>query len=119
MNAQEIVENYVESYKSNFKKLFVIQSVIDIILIAILVFLIIKFMNNKPYVYSSVTAFIILQQATFYINMKKWIGGFKGLSKNSMIQKSYNEAVKQFNKTGNKAVFDEKISELELQIKEN
>lgn len=36
-----------------------------------------------------------------------------------MIQKSYNEAVKQFNKTGNKAVFDEKISELELQIKEN
>lgn len=77
MNTQEIVENYVEAYKSNLKKLFVIQSVIDIILIAILVFLIIKFMDNKPYVYSSVTAFIILQQATCYINIKNGLVALK------------------------------------------
>lgn len=118
MNTQDFVEDYVKSYKSRFLKLFIIQSIIDIILIALFILAVIKFID-KSYIYICLAVFIVLQQASFYINMRKFLGGFKGFSKDSKIEKSYKDAVKQFNKTGNKTLLDEKLSELEMLIKEN
>ena len=118
MNTQEFVEEYVKAYKSNFSKFFVAQLIIDIIVIAVIVFLIIKFNDNSSNVYIYSVVVVVLIESAFFLNIKRFFGGLKKFAKSSNIYKSYNDALKSYKKDDDKALFDEKMYELELMIKE-
>lgn len=118
MYTQEFVEDYVKSHKSKFKKFFVIQLIIDILLMIIFVLAIIKFIDNLSYVYICVAIFFVVLEATLFFNLKKFFGGFKKFVKSSSINRSYSDAVVEFKKTNDQARFDEKLSEIEIKIRE-
>lgn len=118
MNTQKFVEDYVKSYKSKFLKFFVTELIFDVIEIAVFVFAIIKFMDNISYVYICIAVFAVVLNVTLFLNMKKFFGGFKEFVKDSNIYRSYSDAAVEFQKTNDQVVFDEKLSELELKIKE-
>lgn len=118
MNTQEYVEEYAKAHKSNFRKFFVTQLIIEIILVAVFVFSIIKFMNNSLYLNICIVVFVVLLEAAFFLNIKRVFGSFKRFAKSSSINKRYNDALKSFEANNDKALFDEKLNELELMIKE-
>lgn len=122
MNTQEYVEKYAKEFKSNYIKYFAVQLIIDITLMAIYVFLMFKFMDklmeNNTYLYIGFAVFMVLLGVTFFFNIKKFFGSFKNLGKASNIYKKYNDALKSFKASNNKALFDEKLCELEQMIKE-
>lgn len=119
MNTQEFVEDYVKAYKAKFFKFFVIQLILDVIEMAAFVFAVLQFIdNNLSYVYISIAVFVVVLNATLYFNMRTFFGSFKEFVKGSNIYRSYNDAVKDFQNSNDKATFDEKLSELEQKIKE-
>lgn len=119
MNTQEFVEDYIQNVKTKLTKFFVAELILEAFEIAVFVLALIKLMDNEAYMYSSIAVFVVCFNVTLLLNIKKLFGSFKEFVKSSNIYRSYNEALKSFQNSNDKSTFDQKLSELELLIKEN
>ena len=95
MHTQEVVENYVKNHKIKFKNFFIVQVIAEIV---------------------QITIFIVVLEASIFLNIKFHFGNLKNFLKSMNINGIYSKASKEYQKTGSRELFSQKLNELEKEI---
>lgn len=116
MHTQEVVENYVKNHKTKFKNFFIVQVIAEIVQITIFIFVLLKFIDNSTAINICVVTFIVVLEASIFLNIKFHFGNLKNFLKSMNINGIYSKASKEYQKTGNRELFSQKLNELEKEI---
>lgn len=118
MSTKEFVEKYVGECYAKIIKFIIIQLILDFTEIIVFMLMLIKEINNQGNLYITIASFAAIFFITIFINIWVSFGRFKTFVKNVYIYNNYSKATKQFIENKNEKLFNEKLLEIEMKIKE-
>lgn len=118
MGTKEFVEKYASECFAKIIKFVIVQIILDVIEIVVFILTLIADINKQRNLYVTIAAFAILFIMTIFINIRVSFGRFKTFVKNVNIYNGYSNATKDFMENKDERLFNEKLAELEIKIKE-